>query len=355
MKQSFLIASLITIVVLGLSYSGFCPNYICVTISICSFITALSFSVTCAIKDAQNSMKIEQSNTVDSIQKQFHDIKIVFDLILQEAQLLKTISESRSTQIEKLQEQVNCVVKELSNSVPLLISEISDMLDKKFKTVEDKSNLLMVALNNNSSELSKAIDFMSRTNKENKDFVSTIKCSFEASSSKLTNSIEIVTNNFKQQVENVGKDVSSLGKCIEEYTESSKLLGDANSSLSSTITQTVVKIDESIVKMDESMSGLVRQNRRLIDDLNDKCASCIEELKSTMSNCISEQTVSMSDNEEKINKSVINLCDTLSFNLRKMEIDIDQICSSVEDMKKMSQVVEKSDKDLLDKIMKVCK
>ena len=105
-------------------------------------------------------------------------------------------------------------------------------------------------------------------------------------------------------------------------------------------------------KLNDSTTNIMRENRKFVEELKEISSNNIEALQKTVQNNISDQTESLTDIVEDLQTSINKLSSSLSKNLEKLSVDVDTICTSIDEMKQISQNVETSDKELLAKILK---
>ena len=151
-----------------------------------------------------------------------------------------------------------------------------------------------------------------------------------------------------QKVADITEKLSLLKTNIEAYDNSALGIKDSNSHLANKITDTISALDR-------ICSNITLQNKRLLDELYDSIRTNIDDLLKGVKDAADTQAESFSNTQSSLKKSVDSLCSGLSTNIKKLGIDIEDICNSISDMKQMSDFVEQSDKDLLAKISKICK
>jgi ABC-type transporter Mla subunit MlaD len=151
-----------------------------------------------------------------------------------------------------------------------------------------------------------------------------------------------------QKVTDIIEQLEQLKTNIESYNISALGIKDSNN-------QVAIKIADTITAVDRTCSNITLQNKRLLDELNDSIRTNIDDLLNGVKDATDTQAESLSNTENSLKKSIDSLCIGLSTNIKKLGIDIEDICNSISEMKQTSDFVEQADKDLLAKISKICK
>ena len=337
MNKSITIASLITITVLVLAYLGYIPSYISVTISLCIFAIAISNSICSVIRGSITEIKDSQKEYNATILKSYDSLYEKIEMLVNALEENTISTASQIENVHSILEQSYTTQQTTCNFISQSLPDLSEQL----KAIGEKSDSFTNALNVNSTEVAKLNDVFTSFNKGIQENVEKIASITSQNTEKFSKAIVDANNNLRQQIECVVSELNTLNNSIKVYTESTISVKETNSTLSAEISKAITSNS--------------RDNRRMTDDLKDVISSNLEELISGIKNAAIAQTSSLSESEDKIRQSINKLCNSLTSNLQKLGIDIEAICESVDDMKKISQSVEQSDKDLLSRISKICK
>ena len=348
MKKTFIFASLITIIVLIPAYLGYIPSYICAIISMCVFIIAISSSVCSAIRSSITDIKETQQTCNENILRLFENLNENMGKIEHALEDNKNSAALQMETVHSVLEQSHATLEAISCLISKSIQDLSVKLDEQLKTIGEKNDSISNAVNANSTEVEKLSAAIAPLRKEIQESTEKIKTSSNQNADNFSKVIDSVTNCLSQQIECVVAKITSLNDSIKEYTTSTISVQETNTTLSADISKAIKLVNDSV-------STMSRENRRIIGDLGNVTSENIEKLCKELTNTTNAQTESLSDSEDKIRKSIEKLCNNLTEVLRLIEVDFDEICKSVQDMKNLSQSIEQSDKDLLSRIIKTCK
>lgn len=348
MNKTFVLASLIVAIVLALAYCELLPSFISVTVSICVFVLAGCNFVKSASRDSFTEIRESHERNNTNIIK-------AFDVLYERLVVLsRTIENNNSSVLSDLENLSSLMVKyqtvfdSMTNKFVQSITDLSSNVCKKLNSIDRTNELYFNELKINSLEISKLHTSLTSLNKEISSSSAKLMTTAEFHYDKLGTSIVSVTRDLEKRIEYIVTSLSSLNDSIEKYTVSSEAVKDSHCSLSK-------EISDGIKSLKDVESSLSRGNKHLIEDLKDLFSDKMENLLKGIENVNIAQTESLSESEIKIRQSIDKLCNNLSSNLQKLGIDIEIICESIEDMKKMSQYVEQADKNLLSQISKLCK
>lgn len=345
MKISSTFATFVAAVFLVLTYFEYVPMYISVTITICAFINYLSTSIVSAIVTLQEAVNEEQIKIIDCIQKPAESITNKLDALVQVTKDIKLQNDSLITKIENCSKNIENVINEDSKQSNGILSEIKSQTDSNFQGIKEICDSLKESLSNTTIEICKFNDSVIQNKKDTRDTINDLMSVTEKKSCKFGEAVDSTIHDFNENIKIIDSNLSALGDSINTYTSISNSLIESNVKTYSVFLELVNKINE-------SSSNISRKNRQYIDDLKELTSNNIEELKKTLKDNISEQTDSLTENVDELQGTINKLSSELSMNLKKLEIDVDAICTSVDDMKQMSQNVETTDKELLAKILK---
>jgi hypothetical protein len=337
MNKPITFASLITIIVLTLAYLGYIPSYISVTISLCIFAIAISNSICSVIRGSITEIKDSQKEYNATILKSYDSLYEKIEMLVNALEENTISTASQIENVHSILEQSYTTQQTTCNFISQSLPDLSEQL----KAIGEKSDSFTNALNVNSTEVAKLNDVFTSFNKGIQENVEKIDSITKQNTEKFSKAIVDANNNLRQQIECIVSELNTLNNSINVYTESTISVKETNSTLSAEISKAITSNS--------------RDNRRMTDDLKDVISSNLEELISGIKKAAIDQTSSLSESEDKIRQSINKLCNSLTSNLQKLGIDIEAICESVDDMKKISQSVEQSDKDLLSRISKICK
>ena len=293
MKKTITIASFIAVISLVLVYFNYIPVYIGVTILICAFISALSASIVAAVITLQEVIKDEHNKSNECVQKSFEIISNKIEVLTKETEIIKSISESHIKQVDSRIKIVESKANEYSGKMYGSLSDIKLQLGTNSQRIEEKSDSLTKSLSNNSVEISKLIEVITKSNKDTQNAVNSYSAAAEKISSELSGTIKESNQSFAQNIADIVAKVSVLVNSFETYNNVSISLNDSNVKISSNITELVGKLGE-------STSCFLRENRRFVEGLEALSANNIIELKNAIRKSISEQTDSLSNYEEEI-------------------------------------------------------
>lgn len=348
MNKSFIFAIVIMGSFLGLTYFEYLPFYVSVTVVLCTFIIAMTHSIISAIKNLQSSQDVTEAKTIATLQESLGFVVNKLEMILNTATELRSENNDCYCRIQQTLEHSNVVMENIFNKTSELNENLKTCYSNMTSTLGEEFVQLNGSLRDNSVALSKLNGTVQTANKDTIDAVSRFEKVTLSSTTVLGESVKSVTDDLTLQINAMIVKLETLGNCIDSYIHSAKLIEESNSSLS-------VSVSKSVEMLNNTISNITRLNSRAIDDLKDTMAETIEDLLKGLKNVTTDQTESIADGEEKIRQSVDKLCVELSLNLKKLEIDVDGICESVEEIRKMSQIVEQSDKKLLVQVNKICK
>lgn len=320
--KSFIIASIITVFALVVSYFEYMPFYVGITLAVCSFVTAASVSIISAIDNLKDSNK----NT--NIQ--------IYNVLSESNQKNQSLWDDTNKKLVKAIE----IVSQIKDNIVLQCKQINS-------TLNEKMPLLNSALDKNTKELTDLNSSVTSTRNVVTESLSEYKKTNVHTTQEITEAIKKSAESLDTQTKNCLSALDSFKKSIDFYNNSAKTIEKTNKDITE-------KISTAISEIIQNVSSLARQNSRSIDELKETINESIESLLSKIEKSYETQTESLTEGEEKIRQSVNTLCHKLSSELKKQGIDIEGICKSVEDMKQMSQSVEQSDKDLIAKISKIC-
>ena len=240
------------------------------------------------------------------------------------------------------------VFDSMTNKFVLSMTDLSSNVCEELHLIDKTNELYFNELKTNSSEISKLHTSITSLSKEISSSTAKLKTTAEFHYDKLGTSIESVTRDLEKRIECIVTSLRSLNDSVEKYTVSSDAIKDRYSLLSK-------EISDGIKALKDVESSMSYGNKHLIEDLNDLFSDKMGNLLKGIENANIAQTENLTENEIKIRQSIDKLSNNLSSNLQKLGIDIEVICESIEDMKKMSQYVEQADKNLLSQISKLCK
>lgn len=186
---------------------------------------------------------------------------------------------------------------------------------------------------------------MNHHNNEIRDTLNVFKNVVEGKSDELGKAIADTIQDLSTNIGNVTSKFSDLDNSINSYTIATNALKENNIKTHSNVSDLITKLNDSTTK-------ILRENRRFVEELKEISSNSIETLQKTVKNKISDQTDSLTEFVGDLQKSINELSSTLAMNLENLEVDVDAICTSIEEMKQISQNVETTDKELLAKILK---
>jgi ABC-type transporter Mla subunit MlaD len=257
-----------------------------------------------------------------------------FNLKLKEIKDLISINNSEtgnvSEKISHLNDNITVVNKELSQKIV------------------EKSELLSGALENNSNNISSLTSTLNSVSSKLSSEIEQFKDTSNRTSNAMAEAIRKSMDELAQKVTDIIEQLEQLKTNIESYNISALGIKDSNN-------QVAIKIADTITAVDRTCSNITLQNKRLLDELNDSIRTNIDDLLNGVKDATDTQAESLSNTENSLKKSIDSLCIGLSTNIKKLGIDIEDICNSISEMKQTSDFVEQADKDLLAKISKICK
>lgn len=345
MKISSTLATIIAVVFLVLTYFEYVPMYISVTIAICAFITYLSTTVVAAITALQEVVKDEHKKTIECIQKPVESIFDKLDVLVKVTENIKVQNDSLLTQIENCSKNIENVINEHSKQSNKILSDIRLQTDSNIQRVEEICNQLKTSLSTTTTEISKFNESLKENNFEIRNTINEFKNVVVGKSEELGKAIADTIQDMSTNIGSITSKFSDLDNSINSYTIATNALKENNIE-----TQSIVS--DLITQLNDSTTNILRENRRFVDELKENSSNSIEALQKTIQNNISDQTDSLTEFVEDLQTNINKLSSTLSKNLEKLEVDVDAICTSVDEMKQMSQNIETTDKELLAKILK---
>lgn len=345
MKISNTLATLFAVVFLGLSYFEYVPVYVSVTIAICAFITYLSATIVAAGTALQEVIKDEHKKNIECILKPVESIFNKLDVLIQVTENIKLQNDSLITQIENCSKNIENVINEHNEQSNRILSEIKLQKDSNVQRIEDICNSLKTYLSNATTEISKFNESLSQHDSEIRETINVFKNVVEGKSDELGKAIAATIQEMSTNIGNVTSKFSDLNNSINSYTITTNDLKENN-------IKTHSIVSDLITKLNDSTTNIMRENRKFVEELKEISSNNIEALQKTVQNNISDQTESLTDIVEDLQTSINKLSSSLSKNLEKLSVDVDAICTSIDEMKQISQNVETSDKELLAKILK---
>lgn len=341
MKISSTLATLIAVVFLVLTYFEYVPVYISVTIAICAFITYLSTTIVATNTALQEVVKDEQKKTIECILKPAESIFNKLDVLIQGTENIKLQNDSLITQIEKCSKIIENVINEHSKQSNSILSEIKSQTDSNVQIIEDICNSLKASLSNTTTVVSKFNESLNNNNNEIRDTLNVFKNVVKGKTDELGKAIADTIQDLSTNIGNVTSKFSDLDNSINSYTIATNALKENN-----------IKTSDLIAKLNDSTTNILRKNCRFVEDLKEISSNSIETLQKTVQDKISDQTDSLTEFVEGLKTNINNLSSTLAKNIEKLGVDVDYICTSINEMKQISQNVETTDKELLAKILK---
>lgn len=348
MKKIFIIAGIIAVLTCGFTYFEYLPSYLSVTISICSFIAAMTISIISAIQNFQHSNKEGLESSLGVLQKSFSSVADKLSLISNNIDNVKLENISNHERIQVLLGQTETVIKEVVEKILQLDGNFTSFYKGLTQTIGEKTELMTDSLNNNSKEISSLSETLNSTTQKVSDDVIQFKEEIHKTTTELSEIVKKAINDLAERVNDINAKFIEFGSYIEVFNNSAVSIKESNNALSK-------DYSEAISLVNKSISSISLQNKRSIDDLKDSLKESIEDLLNGVKDVSDAQTETFSETGSCIKNSIDILCNSLTNNIKKLAIDIDAICNSVEDMKQMSQYVGQSDKDLLAKISEICK
>ena len=343
--KSFIIASIITVFVLVVSYFEYVPFYVGITLAVCSFITAASVSIILAIDNLKDSNKDTTIRVFDDFKKSTeYTFKEVEKFNVQISSMLSEANQQNQTSWSETNKKLIdaiVVMSQIKDNIVLQCEQINNTLNEKIP-------LLNSALDKNTKEITDLNSSVTSTKNVVTESLLEYKKTNVQTTKEITEAIKTSAECLDTQTKKCLSALDSFKNSIDSYSQSAEIIEEANK----VITE---KISTAISEIIQNVSSIQRQNNRSIDELKETISDGIESLLKNIEKSYTAQTDSLTNGEEKIRKSIDTLCNKLSSELEKQGIDIDGICKSVEDMKQMSQSVEQSDKDLIAKISKICR
>jgi len=345
MKISSTLATLIAVVFLVLTYFEYVPVYISVTIAICAFITYLSTTIVATNTALQEVVKDEQKKTIECILKPAESIFNNLDVLVQATENIKLQNDSLITQIENCSKIIENVINEHSKQSNSILSEIKSQTDSNVQIIEDICNSLKASLSNTTTVVSKFNDSLNHHNNEIRDTLNVFKNVVKGKTDELGKAIADTIQDMSTNIGNVTSKFSDLDNSINSYTIATNALNENNIKTHSNVSDLITKLNDSTTK-------ILRENRRFVEELKEISSNSIETLQKKVQNNISDQTDSLTEFVGELQTSINNLSSTLAMNLENLDVDVDAICTSINEMKQISQNVETTDKELLAKILK---
>ena len=226
-----------------------------------------------------------------------------------------------------------------------ILSEIKLQKDSNVQRIEDICNSLKTYLSNATTEISKFNESLTQHDSEIRETINVFKNVVEGKSDELGKAIAATIQEMSTNIGNVTSKFSDLNNSINSYTITTNDLKENN-------IKTHSIVSDLITKLNDSTTNIMRENRKFVEELKEISSNNIEALQKTVQNNISDQTESLTDIVEDLQTSINKLSSSLSKNLEKLSVDVDAICTSIDEMKQISQNVETSDKELLAKILK---
>lgn len=334
MKIKFFIAGILAVISCCLTYFEYLPFYFSIVISVCSFIMAMTSSVISAIQGVQHANKENQEKALSKIG--LLSSALSENLTQLSSEISRYASDNNSSQKE-----IQDLIRENNSAIDRVSNEFS-------RKIVEKIELLCNALGDNSSDVSSLTSTLDTISSKLSSDTEQIKDTLSKAISTMSDTVQESSDALTQKVADITEKLSQLKTNIEAYNISALGIKDSNTHLANRITDTISALDR-------ICSNITLQNKRLLDELNDSFRSNIDDLLKGVKDAADTQAESFSNTENSLKKSVDSLCSGLSTNIKKLGIDIEDICNSISDMKQMSDFVEQSDKDLLAKISKICK
>jgi len=348
MKIKFFIVSVLAVICCGLTYFEYLPFYFSIVISVCSFIIVMTSSLISAIQAVQFANNENQEKTLDKIDMLSSGFTEKLSWLSGEIGHHASDFNLKFKEIKDLLSTNNSATGDVSEKISHLNDNITVVNKELSQKIVEKSELLCCALEHNSSEISSLTSTLhtvsSNLSSEVEHFMDTSNKTANAMSEDIQKSMDALA----QKVTDFIEQLYQLKTNIEDYNNSALGIKDSN-------TQVAIKIADIICAVDGASSNITLQNKRLLDELNDSIRTNIDDLLKGVKDATDTQAESLSNTENSLKKSIDSLCIGLSTNIKKLGIDIEDICNSISEMKQMSDFVEQADKDLLVKISEICK
>ena len=348
MKIKFFIVSVLAVICCCLTYFEYLPFYFSIVISVCSFIIVMTSSVISAIQGVQLANNENQEKNLEKIDRLSIGLTEKLTWLSGEIGHHASDYNLKLKEIQDLISTNNSVTGDVSEKISHLNDNIIAVNKELSQKIVEKSELLCGALEHNSSDISSLTSTLNIVSSKLSSEVELYKDTSNKTANAMSEAIQKSMDALAQKVTDIIEQLQHLKTNIEAYNNSALGIKDSNS-------QVAIKIAETISAVDRTCSNISLQNRRLLDELKDSIRTTIDDLLKGIKDATDTQVDSLSNTENSLKKSIESLCSGLSTNIKKLEIDLDDICNSISEMKRMSDFIEQADKDLLAKISKICK
>lgn len=406
MTKQISLSLVVTISGVVLEYLNIIPEYTSLIITICAVVFVLSHIIlTCVNKiiskqSENNSIVIEHiGNLINSINNQ----KDSFETFTKN--LENSINEKLSIAMYQVETQGRALCDELSkntesnnnliNSLNKYSLEQSEIVKSFAKLTEEVQTSIYSFIKGHESLierfkteihllLDKEIGLLTENNEAQIKSIcysidstgikmDSLKSSLETTVKEVTNSLIMSGNGQKKLIELVAEKLQNVSDNIlianEETSKIIIRINDFSDKIQEYSTQVSIsneKQDSStkeltfaISNIKEIISSFYNNNKKIITDIECRMNEFLEQSSDTINSCNEEYIGNLKSSidtlSDSLNSGINNLSTSLNNKISLLDCSIQAICESLTEFKEQSKLIDKSDKELLDKINRLCK
>ncbi|MFG6425893.1 MAG: hypothetical protein K1W14_05800 [Muribaculaceae bacterium] len=384
MNRNFIYAGIVAIIFLVIAYFEILPASICVTIALCAFVVAgsLKISDTLASLVEKNQEAVTKANDMTS--SRFEAVIGNLQTITKSIDTLSdSYRESTNNGINQIISAFETSLKKYSEDIKNQLSQIKESFDSSESAHSQENSDLLHTIENFGNKVCEKISDSQKIsellNQSLKDRLEALNKTgnnlleaFDHGTSELNafgNSIkplETILSNFDGQVKDLYSHLESsmaelvgiINKNMDESSSQLNILGESINKFTDSILKN--KIENSNLSTEIRIAAqefsnntreLKKRYEKSIDSLSEKISGEIGK----MIGGLKENLNAQSEDTGKIKDSVDKLCSNLKSQLKDLNSKVDLLFMAFDEMQNLSQSVQNSDKELLQKINNICK